>query len=367
VVLFLAYGQFSPDLKGVALVQRLNQTVKKSGIALLALALASGAVVYASAPPIPPANDASLTSAQSGQLKAYVQYWCNRLKATKSHAEMVHAANRLLRPLKTPAHQPSAVFSYDYGNIISHALRPMLNDPKRQLVAAVVLGRVNDLSTQSSLEMALKSDNAGVRYWGAVGLTRILPQLQSIPPAYQEAEDKLVTALKVEKSPLVAAKIASALAQFSPVPAGVFSSLDKVLGAQASLFAQRPPSTVAQAGALAQAMMEVLDAHVQPSPAEKTSAATHLTQLLSFTCQYWALKRLDRTQSELAPSAMTNFCNALNALTGTTVFTISGLSSSSNKAATLLAVNELTGSQGQSGTIQKIFPKTPIPPRVGGK
>ena len=64
---------------------------------------------------------------------------------------------------------------------------------------------------------------------------------------------------------------------------------------------------------------------------------------------------------------MIDFTTALNALTGTTDFTISGLSSSSNKAATLLSVNELTGSQGQPGAIQKMFPKTPIPPRIGGK
>jgi hypothetical protein len=63
---------------------------------------------------------------------------------------------------------------------------------------------------------------------------------------------------------------------------------------------------------------------------------------------------------------MLDFTNALNALTGTRNFTIAGLSSASNKAATLLAVNELTGSQGQPGVIQKMFPKVPIPARTGG-
>jgi hypothetical protein len=63
---------------------------------------------------------------------------------------------------------------------------------------------------------------------------------------------------------------------------------------------------------------------------------------------------------------MAHFADALNALTGTTDFTLSGLSSDSNRDATLLAVNELTGSQGQTGTIQKLLPKVPIPPRVGG-
>ncbi len=348
-------------------MQKLNRIVKSSGIALMALTLASYGVARASAPPIPAPTDSSLTPTQKGELKAYVMYWFNHLKTTKSHAEMVHAANRLLKPIKTPGQQPSAVFSYDYGSIVSRALRPLLTDPKRQLITAVTIGRVDDLSAQSSLEMALQSSNAGVRYWGAEGLIRILPQLQSIPPAYQEAQTKLVAALKVEKSPLVAAKLVAALAQFSPVPSGVFSSLDGVLATQTKLFALRPPSTVAQAGALARSLVAVINAHAKPTVAEKAAAAKYLTQLLSYTCQYWALKRLDRTQRQLAPAAMIDFTTALNALTGTTDFTISGLSSSSNKAATLLAVNELTGSQGQPGAIQKMFPKTPIPPRIGGK
>ncbi len=348
-------------------MQMLNRLVKSSAIAVMALTLASYGMAIASAPPIPVPTDSSLTPAQKGELRAYVTYWFTHLKATKSHSEMVHAANRLLKPLKTPGQQPSAVFSYDYGSIVSRELRPLLTDPRRNLIVAVVLGRVGDLSVQGSLEMALQSKNAGVRYWGAEGLIRILPQLQSIPPAYQEAQTKLVAALKVEKSLLVAAKLAAALAQFSPLPSGVFSSLNGVLATQSKLFAMRPPSTVAQAGELARSLVAVINAHAQPTLAEKAAAAKYLTQLLSYTCQYWALKRLDRTQRQLAPSAMVDFTNALNALTGTTDFTISGLSSSSNKAATLLAVNELTGSQGQAGAIQKIFPKTPIPPRIGGK
>ncbi len=346
-------------------MQLKKNVVLKSMIAALALTLGTCAESYAAAPAIPAATISTLSSSQTSELKAYVQYWVDRLKLNQSHSGMVHDANRLLKPLKTAGQQPSAVFSYDYGSLVSQALQPLLSDPQRQLIAAVVLGRIDDLSTQSSLEVALKSQNAGVRYWGADGLNRILPQLQSIPPAYQEAENHLVAALKVEKSPLVAAKIALALSQFSPLPAGVVSSLNRVLGAQAKLFALRPPTTIAQAGALAKAFVAVLQAKPNLTAAEKTTAATNLTDLLSYTCQYWALKQLNRTQKQMAPTAMANFAAALNALTGTSDFTINGLSSASNADATLLAVNELTGSQGQAGTIQKIFPKVPIPPRVG--
>ena len=335
-------------------------------IAALALTVGLCGVSYAAAPAIPPATESSLSPSQTGELKAYVQYWVDRLKVHKSYSAMAHDANQLLKPLKTAAQQPSAVFSYDYGSIVSRALRPLLSDPDRQLMVAVILGRIDDLSTQSSLEIALKSQNAGVRYWGAEGLIRILPQLQSIPPAYQEAENHLVAAIKVEKSPLVAAKIATALAQFSPLPAGVVSSMNRVLSSQAKLFSLRPPTSIAQAGELAKAFVAVLQAKPQLTAAEKTTAAEHLTDLLSYTCQYWALKQLSRTQRQMAPTAMMDFANALNALTGTTDFTLSGLSASGNADATLLAVNELTGSQGQAGTIQKIFPKVPIPPRVGG-
>ncbi len=347
-------------------MQLKKNVVLKSMIAALALTLGTCVVSDAAAPPIPSATISTLSSSQTSELKAYVQYWVDRLKVNKSHSGMVHDANRLLKPLKTAGQQPSAVFSYDYGSLVSQALRPLLSDPQRQLIAAVALGRIDDLSTQSSLEIALKSKNTGVRYWGAEGLIRILPQLQSIPPAYQEAENNLVAALKVEKSPLVAAKIVTALAQFSPVPAGVISSLNGVLGAQVKLFSLRPPTTIAQAGELAKAFVAILQAKPSLTAAEKTTAATNLTDLLSYTCQYWALKQLNRTQRQMAPTAMANFAAALDALTGTSDFTISGLSSASNADATLLAVNELTGSQGQAGTIQKIFPKVPIPPRVGG-
>lgn len=359
------YGRISPD-RGVALVQMFKRIVKRSGVAVVAVALASCGMAYASAPPIPASTDSALTSVQKGELKAYVQYWFNRISATKSYRIMAHAANELLKPLKGPGEQPSAIFSYDYGTIVSRTLRPLLTDPERDLVAAVVLGRVGDLSTQSSLQLALQSKNAGVRYWGAVGLIKILPQLQSIPPAYQEAEDKLVAALQVEQSPLVAAKLVIALAEFSPLPSGVISSLVHILAAEAKLFSLRPPLTVAQAGELSQSLTALLEAQAHPTLAEKTQTATYLTQLLSFTCQYWAANELDRNQRQFAPAAMLDFTNALNALTGTRNFTIAGLSSASNKAATLLAVNELTGSQGQPGVIQKMFPKVPIPARTGG-
>ncbi len=342
-----------------------NNVVRRSAIAVLALAVGTCAVGYAAAPAIPSATVSSLSPSQTGELKAYVQYWVDRLRVHKSYSAMAHDADRLLKPLKMAGVQPSAVFSYDYGSMVSRALRPLLSDPHRQLMVAVVLGRIDDLSTQGSLEVALKSQNAGVRYWGAEGLMRILPQLESIPPAYQEAENHLIAALKVEKSPMVAAKIATALAQFSPVPAGVVASLNRILGSQAKNFSLRPPTTVGQTGDLAEAFAIIVNAHAQLSDAEKTAAATNLTELLSYTCQYWALKRLDRAQTDMAPAAMRNFADALNALTGTTDFTLSGVSANSNADAVLLEVNELTGSQGERGTIQKIFPKVPIPPRVG--
>ncbi len=332
--------------------------------AVVASSVACSAGAWASAPPIPSSTLSSLSSADKTQLKAYVQYWMARLQTTKSPTTMLHAANRILKPLKNAAEPASAVFSYDYGSIINNAMSPLLSHPKKALVAAVTLGRVNDLSTQSSLETALESSNPAVRYWGAVGLLRILPQLESIPPAYQEAQNHLTRALKVETSPLVAAKLADALSQFTPVGPGAFSNVTRCLGVQAKLFHLRPPTTVAQAGMLADSLVAVINAQAHPTAKEKVVAASALTDLLSLTCQYWAAKKLGRTQSKMAASAMTKFANALNIVTGTTDFTIGGLSDTSNADATLLTVNELTGSQGQAGTIQKIFPGVPIPPRI---
>ena len=264
-------------------MQMKRSIMRQSIITAFVLTLGFCGAGYAAAPAIPSATDSSLSPAQTAQLKAYVQYWIDRLKVNTSHSGMTHDANQLLKPLKTPSQQPSAVFSYDYGSIVSRAVRPLLKDPDRQLIAAVVLGRINDLSAQSSLELALQNQNAGVRYWGAEGLIRILPELQSIPPAYQEAENHLVSAIKVEDSPLVAAKIATALSQFSPTPTGVVSSLNRVLAAQAKLFSRRPPNSVAQAGILAQAITTVIRAQAHLSTSEKTAAATDLTQLLSYT------------------------------------------------------------------------------------
>ncbi len=97
---------------------------------------------------------------------------------------------------------------------------------------------------------------------------------------------------------------------------------------------------------------------------QKAEAINTLSILMSDTAQYLSAGLLDRKQKLSAFSAINNAADAMNAITGTTNFSLTGLNAQSDPAAILLAVNGITGAQGQPGAVQKLFPKIVIPHRI---
>ncbi|MGC9259017.1 MAG: hypothetical protein ACP5I8_02920 [Phycisphaerae bacterium] len=317
----------------------------------------------AAAPALPPSSRGTPSASDETTIAAFVNYYAHQMSSAVDSRAMVRARRRLLKPLESTTSPPSAEFIYDFGTQVNNDFAPLLAHKKTALNAAITIGSIPDISMQAALQTALNNPNPAVRYWGAKGLGNIFNQLLAIGPAYQQAIESVQQALAVEADPLAAEEMCAVLLTQNPVPPGTANLTARALARAIAGYQDVVPDNLDIAGKLA-ADLAVAAQGATLTAAQKANAMHTLSLLMSDTAQYLNAGLLDPKQKFSAFSAMTSAAAAMNAVTGTTNFSLSGVNAQSSPAAILLQVNGITGSQSQAGSVQKLFPTAAIPPRI---
>lgn len=318
----------------------------------------------AAAPPLPPSSRGTPTASDQAEIAAFVQYYAQQMSAAAHRRDMVRARRHLLAPLVSKNHPPSAEFIYDFGTQVASDFTPLLANKHTALNAAITIGSIDDISMQAPLQTALTNASPAVRYWGAKGMGNIFAPLMSIGPAYQQAVAAVQQALSVETDPLVAEEMSSVLLTQNPPPAGLANLISRAIAHGISGYQDVVPSNLDIISGLAADLAEASRDGSTLTDVQKVKAMNTLSMLMSYTAQYLSANLIDRNQKLSAFDAISNAGSAMNAITGTTSFSLTGLTADSDPAAILLAVNGITGAQGQPGAVQKLFPKIVIPHRI---
>ena len=359
------------DSAGRSGLHRIGDTgfmVKRQKRVVLSLLGSAGLLLTqlasAAPPPLPPPSRGTPTASNQTEIAAYVQYYARQMSAAAHRRDMVRARRRLLAPLQSTTNPPSAEFTYDFGTQVANDFTSLLSNKKTALNAAITIGSISDISMQAPLQAALTNASPAVRYWGAKGMGNIFSALMSIGPAYQQAVAAVQQALAVEKDPLVAEEMSTVLLTQNPLPSGLSALIAKAIARSIAGYQDVVPTNLDITSGLAADLADAAQHGATLTDAQKLAAMNTLSVLMSDTAQYLSAKLLDRKQMLSAFNAISNASNAMNAITGTTNFSLSGLNAQSDPAAILLAVNAITGSQGQAGAVQKLFPKALIPHRI---
>ena len=332
----------------------------------LAVVLGTTGLAFGAAPPMPNPVAATYTAADTTAMTAYVDYYAAQLRQATTTRAMVHARHGILKPLQQKSLTPSVMFLSDYGSVVTTELTPLLAHKNLALNTIITLANINDLSTQPALQQGLESPVPAVRYWAARGLIGIEPELAQIGPSEQSAVTQLKTALSTETDPVAALEICQCLQSMTPEPLDTAPLIVAVIGRVTHPYPKAPPQNLDLAARLVSSLTQVLKAGAVLTPDEKLTAMTTLADLGSYAAQYWQAGLLGYPQKLAAPETVNACAAAMNAVSGTTSFSIPPLTSTSSATDTLLKVNALTGSQSQAGILQKLFPKAPIPIRIAG-
>ena len=319
---------------------------------------------WVTAAPALPSSRGTPSASDETEMAAFVRYYARQMTAATDSDAMVRARLRLLKPLKSSTNPPSAEFIYDFGTRVNIDFTPLLAKPKTALNAAITIGSIPDISMQAALQTALQNPNPAVRYWGAKGLGNIFNQLLAIGPAYQQSIEAVQQAVAVEPDPLVAEEMCAVLLTQNPVPPGTANLATQALARAIAGYQDVVPDNLAIAGSLAADLAVAVSHGAALTAAQKNDAMHTTSQLMSYTAQYLKAGLLDSKQQVSAFSTMAKAAAAMNAVTGTTNFSLSGLNAQSDPSLILLRVNGITGAQGQAGLVQKLFPKVAIPPRI---
>ena len=325
------------------------------------------------APPAPNPTVTALSPIDRTAISSYVDYYATLLQSAVQSDRMVRDRRALLAPLRRPQQPPSAVFSEHYASTLTTTLQPLLNRPTLALNVMITLAKARDLATQPALQAGLTNSNAAVRYWAAWGLARIWPEVEQIPPAFQQAIAAVETALGRETDPVVMRQLCATLLAANPqanpkllaAAPLVIAALRKI----AATYAKAPPDNAQVAADIVMQLHTWLDDGAVLTDAQKNAAMTALTELISFPAQYWNAGALDTASQPQVTRLIAAGLDAMNAVSPTADFSIRGLGAASTPTQVggiLLQINELTGSQGQKGRVQKLFPLVPIPPRIPG-
>ena len=321
-------------------------------------------VASAAAPPLPPSSRGTPSASDQAEIAAFVQYYAQQMSAAADTPAMVRARRHLLAPLNSSTSAPSAEFTYDFATQVATDFSALLSNKTAALNAVITIASIHDISTQSALQQALTNSNPAVRYWAAKGLGGIFTQLMAIGPAYQQAIRAVERALAVETDPLAALEMCDALLTQNPIPADTANLAAGALQRAIAQYQQVVPGNLDITTGLAADLAAAVAHGSTLTAAQKAAAMSTLAQLMSYTAQYFNQGLLDHKQKLFAFKAIANSADAMNAITGTTDFSLHGLGAESKPAAILLAVNHITGSQTQTGAVQKLFPKIAIPPRI---
>ena len=359
------------DSAGRSALHRIGDTgfmVKRQKRVVLSLLGSAGLfltqLASAAAPPLPPPSRGTPTASDQTEIAAFVQYYAQQMSSSVHRRDMVRARRRLLAPLLSTTNPPSAEFTYDFGTQVANDFTSLLSNTKTALNAAITVGSINDISMQAPLQAALTNASPAVRYWGAKGMGNISSALMSIGPAYQQAVAAVQQALAVEKDPLVAGEMSTVLLAQNPIPSGLSDLIAKAIARSIAGYQDVVPTNLDITSSLTADLTQAAQHGSTLTDPQKLAAMNTLSVLMSDTAQYLSAGLLDRKQTLSAFNAISNASAAMNAITGTTNFSLSGLNAQSNPAAILLAVNAITGSQGQAGAVQKLFPKALIPHRI---
>ncbi len=321
-------------------------------------------LAYGAAPPLPLPSRGTPTASDQAKIAAFVQYYAQQMSAAAHQSDMVRARRRLLAPLQSTTNPPSAEFTYDFGTQVANDFTSLLSNKKTALNAAITIGSIGDISMQAPLQTALTNANPAVRYWGAKGMGHIFTPLMSIGPAYQQAVAAVQQALAAESDPLVAEEMSKVLLTQNPLPTGLANLISNAIARGIVGYDDVVPNNLDITSGLAANLADAARRGSTLTDTQKAEAINTLSILMSDTAQYLSAGLLDRKQKLSAFSAINNAADAMNAITGTTNFSLTGLNAQSDPAAILLAVNGITGAQGQPGAVQKLFPKIVIPHRI---
>ncbi len=329
-----------------------------------AMALRASESLDAAVPARPNPSSNSIGAAEQQTIQTYVTYYSKKMATARNSRQRARAREHVLQILHEAAHPASAIFLNSYGVMVGQEFSPLLNNPKTALNAVITIAKINDISAQTALEDGLGNASPAVRYWAALGLGKILPQLAAIPPAFHQALRKLEGALKVEKDPIVEMNLCHALVQASPGVPNLFSTILHVLTQLTSTYAKQPPDTLPVCQRIVDDLA-TLATHGGALPRKQQVATlTKLAQIMSFIAQYNQAGLLSREQKLAAFDAISACGHAMDQVARTEDFSMAQFTNQSDPAAILLHVNHLTGSQNQPGKIQALFAKLPIPARI---
>ena len=241
------------------------------------------------------------------------------------------------------------------------------SNPDAQLNAAITIAQTRTLAADATLESMLKHANPAIRYWGAKGLTEIMPDLIKIPAAKTRAITALTTALVPETSGVVKQQIIRALGAADDV--GAVSIAADSLAAQMQSGNSDHETIDAAATAL-----NLLDAVIKKGATiDKSKVAKSAAWIASFSAQQIvALKArlqegggtgdVPEAYQMSVVGAITSSITVLNDLVGKNTFP--AVSRTASPEEIQFAVDGIAGSTSSPGSLQTALPDVKSPPAI---
>lgn len=177
--------------------------------------------------------DPPLSTAQVGQIDAFVGYWLNDLSGAQTTDDVRRARNQIISQITLP--QTSEAFRAAYTGSLVRQVDPLLTGAPLvvRLNVMIVLSRSGRLEVLPVAATALGDQSSAVRYWAAKTIEEIVRGISpSAPPLDEQQRQALLTALQqaveAEREPAALAQMFSAMASLGEVDR-VIESLDRRL------------------------------------------------------------------------------------------------------------------------------------------
>ena len=255
-----------------------------------------------------------------------------------------------------------AVDRDEYGKKYRDVFSDLLTSSNKdaQLNSAALFAQLKTLSLDSRLMGMLDSTKypAVVRYWGAKGLSDLMPILKKLPGGggTVPAVKALRTAAASEKSVPVQREIVRALAQADDA-AALIDALNALGASTQSAMPDRFTLDLAAGG------LQQLDMLLKSAPASVKEAAAKTAATWASLAGQWQVEQKSQDPATALPDGYGRTIDAafkvLNTATG---------KSFSMGAKSLADINAITGSDGKGGEMQKVLPSVPVPaPIVTGR
>ncbi len=320
-------------------------------------------VAVLAAPPLPASTVSPITGGDRLKIKTFVQYECNRLAAVTNLRRAVRIRRALTAPVAASANA-SAEFRYRYAHTVGVQCAKLLTNKNAALNAIIVIADMRDISVETALENGLSNHNPAVRYWAAKGLGEILNTLSVIRAAFHRAIAKLGAALKAETDPIVRQRIEDTLVEPRNPPRQAASLLIGALATTAKGFAASPPHDLESVVSGITDVNKLLKKNVTLNAVQTRAAVSAVSRLISFSAQWYDTRQIPLDEKPFVPQVMAAAGVLLDRLGKTTDFSGLKTGPKPDPVSLLLKVNNVTGSPGAPGEIQKVFPGVKSPPRI---